>query len=105
MKTLAEIKENIDQTKYYIGILKLEGAEEDPHHEPEGVEEAEGYLSALEWVIEDEPITDSEFNSLLCRRLLELVREKPNEKKDPLEEEFPHLTRHTFEESVKQDQE
>jgi len=53
MKSVAEIKETIEETRAHVRHLReLKWSQDYGFHDPPGLEEGEGWINALEWVLE-----------------------------------------------------
>lgn len=52
MRTVTEIKETIQENRYHLKMLRTVGSEEWIDCDPPGEEEAEGWINALEWVLD-----------------------------------------------------
>jgi hypothetical protein len=61
MKTVAEIKETIEETRAHVRHLRSIKWTHDYDADPPGLEEGEGWINALEWVLDgdgfDFPLT------------------------------------------------
>lgn len=65
MRTEERIRQELEATREYLkGFL------------PEKLQQATEWVRCLEWVLEENPITDDEFTNIFWDRLLELEREQ-----------------------------